>query len=212
MCRPKWPPFKAIFSSGDTPFQDLLQLQRPYFYFWNKKCIFRPNLHQFWLNFSWDTNFSIEVLSRDASFKPRNQLRRTYFWKPGLYIPTQIFFEYPPPGPLLEPSWITFRLYRNKLLYIKVTWEELSYKSLWNILVIHEQTLQIQARLHTNPSQICYRNPVPQAAQLFFSLCAKFSSAEFCVLNSAVIIELLCQQFNCLLNSQAKKFALQICN
>ena len=57
---PKTSFFQTIFSSGDPPFQALLQLQRSHFLiFWKQKYIFKPNFRQFYRNFSsWDANFS----------------------------------------------------------------------------------------------------------------------------------------------------------
>ena len=97
MCRPQWPPFKAIFSTGDTSFQDLFQLQRPYFYFWNKKCIFKPNLHQFRLNFSWDTNFSKSSFQK-RQFQAKKSVTETLLLKTWAVYTYPNFFWVPPSG------------------------------------------------------------------------------------------------------------------
>ena len=90
-CHPRDPLFRPIFCSEDPPFKPFFQLQRPHFYFLEKKCIFKPNFLRFWLNFSsWDTHFSENLFPRPQD---------PYFWKPGRHIPTKNYLNYLPRGP-----------------------------------------------------------------------------------------------------------------
>ena len=81
---------------------------------------------------SQDTNFS-KNLSGDPSFKPKNQFRRPYFWKPGRRVPTKIFGDYPPPpGPLL-----------NDIVPVQSDWQQNSLSHLHlSLKVIHRNIVK----------------------------------------------------------------------
>ena len=100
----KTPFFRPFCTSGDPPFQVLLQLQRdPTSIFWKILHFWPHNFHWFWLNFSsWDTNFSNNLPQR-PKFQAKIQFLWPYFWIPEWHIPTQIFLSILPP-PLIKAA------------------------------------------------------------------------------------------------------------
>ena len=83
----KIPFFRPHFSSGDTPFQALFQLQRPHFHFFEKKFAFQD---LFLLILTEILAPETIILAKSQlSFKPKNQFRR--------HIPTK-FLSTTAPG------------------------------------------------------------------------------------------------------------------
>ena len=83
---------------SSIPFQAFFQLRRPHFYFLENFVLSSPIFVDFGYISARETQIVAKILSKDPSFKPKNQFRQPHFWKPGRHIglPTHFFSKHPP--------------------------------------------------------------------------------------------------------------------
>ena len=94
---PSRPPFSGHFLAPETHhFKPFSSSRDGTSIFWKNFAFLIPIFTDFGQILATETKNFAKFIPETPVSSQKNQFCRPYFWKPGRYIPTQIFFEYPP--------------------------------------------------------------------------------------------------------------------